>query len=102
MRIKQRKHPKLDDLFQRDEQYLQAPNTGAWRAGLVSGRRRSDGSSVIIKSWHKTGSAIDGDLRDLWRRETRHAERLRARPGADELLVPILEASEAQDAFYIG
>lgn len=101
MRIKQRKHPKLDDLFQRDDQYLQAPDTGAWRPALVAGRRRSDGASVLVKSWHKAGSAIDGDLRDLWRRETRHAERLRARPGADELLVPILEASEAQDAFYV-
>ena len=101
MRIKQRKQPKLDDLFQRDDQYLLPPDTGAWRPALVSGRRRSDGAPVLIKSWNKVGSGIDADLRDLWRREIRHAERLRARPRADELLIPIIEASEAQDAFYV-
>lgn len=100
MRIKQRKLPKLDDLFERDDQYLQRPDTGAGRPALVAGRRRSDGALVLVKSWQKAGSAIDADLQDLWRRETRHSERLRARPGADDLLVPIIEASEAQDAFY--
>lgn len=100
MRIKQRKLPELDALFDRDDNYLQRPDAEAWRPALVTGRRRSDGAPVLIKSWQKAGSTIDADLRDLWRRETRHAERLRARPGADELLVPIIEASEAQDAFY--
>lgn len=101
MRIKQRKLPKLEDIFELDEQFLLSPHAGAWRPALICGRRLSDGSTVVLKYWKKARTSIDADLRDLWRREVRHAERLRARPGADDLLVPMLEASEADDAFYV-
>jgi len=102
MRIKQRKLPKLEDVFELDEQFLLSPHAGAWRPALIRGRRLSDGSTVVLKYWKKARTSIDADLRDLWRREERHAERLRARPGADDLLVPMLEASEADDAFYVA
>lgn len=101
MRIKPRKLPKLEDIFELDEHFLLSPHAGAWRPALICGRRLSDGSTVVLKYWKKARTSIDADLRDLWRREVRHAERLRARLSADDLLVPMLEASEADDAFYV-
>ncbi len=101
MRINPRTLPNLEDIFELDDQFLLSPHAGAWRPALICGRRLSDGSTVVLKYWKKARTSIDADLRDLWRREVRHAERLRARPGADGLLVPMLEASEADDAFYV-
>ncbi len=101
MRIKARKLPTLDELFERDDDLLVSPNTGAWRPALVAARRLRDNERILVKYWQKAASSIDDDLRELWRRETRHAERLRVRPGADELLVPVIDAAEARDAFYV-
>lgn len=91
--------PKLAELIDLDEDYLVVPDAQRLRPALVSGRLR--GESVLVKYWHKTGSAIDKDLGYIWRREMRHAERIRARPRADELLVPVLETGEADDAFFM-
>ncbi|GJL98849.1 MAG: hypothetical protein DHS20C07_05290 [Methyloligella sp.] len=100
MKIKKRKLPTLDDLFECYDHYLVPPNDNTWQPALVQARRRDDSEFVLVKSWRKTGAAIDTDLRDLWRREALQADRLKSRPGAEELLVPIIETSETQDSFY--
>lgn len=101
MRIKQRRLPGLDDVFELEDGFLSQPDAGAMRPALIPGRRREDGERVLVKYWNKTGSPLDSDLRQLWHREMRHAERIRVRPAADEVLVPVLAAEEARDAFYI-
>ena len=90
MKIKKRKLPTLDDLFECYDHYLVPPNDNTWQPALVQARRRDDSEFVLVKSWRKTGAAIDTDLRDLWRREALQADRLKSRPGAEELLVPII------------
>lgn len=91
--------PKLSDLFELDGDYLVAPDKKRLRPALLAGHWRGD--SVLLKYWEKSATPIDKDLGHIWRREMRLAERVRARPRGDELLVPVLETGEADDAFYL-
>src|SRR5262245_48066195 len=100
MRIKMRKLPKLDETFELEDDLLAIPD-GSWRPALARGKRRADNERVAVKYWNKTGTAIDSDLRELWLREMRSAERIRVRPHAAEVLVPVNETGEARDAFYL-
>src|SRR5262245_1962864 len=91
--------PQLTDLFILDEDYLVTPDRARLRPALVWARRQDE--RVLVKYWDKIGSYVDKDLSDIWRREMRMAERIRVRPRADELLVPVIETGEAYDAFYL-
>jgi hypothetical protein len=58
---------------------------------------RATGFKCILKLWHKTGTALDNDLCQLWRHETRQVERVMTSEGAREgrhaRSVPALELS---------
>jgi hypothetical protein len=101
MASKIRRLPEFEDLFELEFDLLSAPDDRSWRAALVRGRRRRDREPVLVKYWSKTGTPIDKDLRELWARELRNAERIRVRPYAEEVLVPVLETGEARDAFFL-
>jgi hypothetical protein len=55
-----------------------------------------------LKYWKKTGSQIDNDLREIWRHEMRQVERVRAYPGADDVIVELLRYGETSDAFFVA
>ncbi|HEY5830025.1 MAG TPA: AAA domain-containing protein, partial [Hyphomicrobiaceae bacterium] len=101
MRINRPRLPLLTDLYELDDQYVVAPVRERLRAGLVTGIARATREPVLVKYWSKTETALDADLRDVWRRETRLADRIRARPGADDVLVPVLDTPETRDAFSV-
>jgi hypothetical protein len=61
---------------------------------------RTTGLECILKLWRKTGTALDEDLRQLWRHEMRQVERVMATEGAREVIVDILEFVE--DEHYFG
>jgi hypothetical protein len=61
---------------------------------------RTTGLECILKLWRKTGTALDDDLRQLWRHEMRQVERVMASEGAREVVVDILEFIE--DEGYFG
>lgn len=62
---------------------------------------RTTGIECILKLWHKTGTALDDDLRQLWRHEMRQVERVMASEGAREVIVDILEFIEDEDYFGV-
>ena len=101
MGINRARLPLLTDFYELDDQYVIAPDRERLRPAMVTGTLRTTKEPVLVKYWSKTGTAIDVDLRDLWRRETRLADRIRARPGANDVLVPVLDTAETRDAFCV-
>jgi len=59
----------------------------------------TSGAECVLKLWRKTGTALDEDLRQLWRHEMRQVERVMASEGAREVIVDILEFIE-DPAFF--
>jgi AAA domain len=100
MRPAREKRPRLDELFDAGDTYLSAPDTAALKSGVVQAVHRRTGDPVLLKFWQKTGSEIDQDLSDIWRHEMRQADRVRAFPSADDVVVEVIEHGEASDAFY--
>lgn len=91
----------LSDRFDLEEQFLAAPDTAALKSALIRALDRRRDEPVIVKYWTKTRSAIDSDLREMWRHEMRQVERVRAYPGADEVIVEG-EHGETADAFFFA
>lgn len=61
---------------------------------------RSTGEEYSLKLWRKTGSSSDADLREVWRYEMRHVERVMGHSGAHGVIVDIIEFVE--DAHDFG
>ena len=95
------KRETLDDRFSLEETYLATPDKAALKSALIRGVDRKSNEPVVLKYWDKTGSAIDADLRELWRHEMRQSERVRAFPRADEVIVEATGSGEVSDAFYL-
>lgn len=94
--------PTLADQFDLAEAFLASPDAAALKSALIRATNRSTGDPVLLKYWEKAGAPIDADLRALWRHEMRQVERVRAFPGADEVIVDILNYGEASDAFFVA
>lgn len=92
---------KLVDLFELDEQFLAAPDSAALKSDLIRAHDRRRDEPVIVKYWTKDGSPIDSDLREMWRHEMRQLDRVRAYPGADEVIVES-DHGESADAFFLA
>src|SRR4051812_26465608 len=91
----------LAALFELEETFLSSPSAIALKSAILRGTDRITGDSVVVKYWEKTNSAVDADLREIWRHEMRQNERVRAFPRADEVIVEILDTGETDDAFYV-
>ena len=92
----------LADRFTLDETYLSSPDKAALKSAVVYGTDRSNDDPVVVKFWEKTGSSVDADLRELWRHEMRQNERVRAFPGASEVVVEVTSSGETSDAFFVA
>jgi len=90
----------ISDLFELEEQFLSTPDSAALKSALIRAVDRGRDEPVILKYWTKSQSAIDSDLREMWRHEMRQIDRVRAYPGADEVIVES-EHGECADAFFI-
>jgi hypothetical protein len=62
---------------------------------------RTTGRERSLKLWRKTGHAVDDDIRELWRHETRQVQRVMSYAGARDVIVDILELVEDQDNFGV-
>lgn len=91
----------LDGRFSLEETFLATPDKVALKSALIRGVDRTSDEPVVLKYWEKTGTAIDADLRELWRHEMRQSERVRAFPRADEVIVEATGSGEVSDAFYL-
>lgn len=92
----------LDTRFEFEETFLASPDKVALKSALIHAREIATNEPVVLKYWEKTGVAIDEDLKELWKHEMRQSERVRAYPGADEVVVEISGSGETADAFYIA
>jgi hypothetical protein len=90
----------IDDLFELGDQFLVSPDSAALKSALIPAVDRRRDEPVILKYWTKTQSPIDSDLREMWRHEMRQLDRVRAYPGADEVIVES-EHGECSDAFFL-
>jgi hypothetical protein len=91
----------LSDRFDLEEQFLAKPDSAALTSALIRAHDRRQDEPVILKYWNKTGTPIDADLREMWRHEMRQVERVRAYPGAAEVIVDF-EQGETADAFFFA
>jgi hypothetical protein len=57
-----------------------SPNTAALKSAVIRAVDRRTGDPVVLKYWEKTGTAVDGDFKELRRHEMRQSERVRAFP----------------------
>jgi hypothetical protein len=91
----------LEDLFELPEDYLQGPQARALRPALIEATERSTGQDKVLKYWLKTATPADDDLRELWRHEKRQVDRVMSYPGADEVMVGVVDMIETTDAFCV-
>src|SRR5258707_13728625 len=96
-----RKAEALSARFELDEQFLASPDTAALKPALIRAHDKQRDEPVIVKYWSKAGSAIDSDLREMWRHEMRQLDRVRAYPGADDVIIES-EHGESTDAFFLA
>ena len=96
------KQPGLFDLFTAGDSFLSTPDTAALKSAIIGAIDNNTGEPVVLKYWEKTGSPIDKDLSEIWRHEMRQADRVRAYPGADEVVVQVEGSGETADAFFFA
>ncbi len=54
-----------------------------------------------LKLWKKTGTPVDGDLRQLWLHEARQIQRIMSYAGASDVIVDVLEFVEDEHDFGV-
>lgn len=92
----------LDARFEFEETFLASPDKAAFKSALIHAKEIATDEPVVLKYWEKTATPIDDDLRELWKHEMRQSDRVRAYPGADEVVVELSGSGETSDAFYIA
>lgn len=99
---KRRTFENLEDRFQLEETFLASPDKAAMKSAVIRAVDLASREPVVLKYWEKTGSAIDKDLRELWRHDMRQGERVRAYPRGDDVVVEVVGFGETTDAFYVA
>jgi hypothetical protein len=89
----------LEAAFELPEDYLHGPVSAALRPGLIEATDRATGQDRVLKIWWKTGKEADAELRELWRHERLQVDRVMSYPGADEVIVGVVDMLETSDAF---
>lgn len=82
------------------DDYLVSPDPLHGTPGLVRGRD-PEGREVLVKLWPRIRQSNEEELRQMWRSEIRHIQRLAAVPRAEDLFVPMLASGEDEDGFYL-
>jgi hypothetical protein len=73
----------------------------ALKPALFEVEDRATGAARTLKLWRKTGTAVDADLRGLWRHEMRQVQRVMSYAGARDVIVDILEFVEDTEFFGV-
>jgi len=96
-----RKGPSIDDRFEFDGDGVAAAARDELRATLYEVRERESGDEFCLKLWRKTGKAADAELRELWRHEMRHVQRVMAHSGAKGVVVDLVDFVEDEHDFGV-
>lgn len=97
MRAQQR----IDDRFDFDGEGVAADARDELCGTLYEVTERQTDRRFCLKLWRKTGTAADAELRDIWRYEMRHIERVMRNSGAREVIVDIVEFVEDATDFGV-
>lgn len=87
--------------FNVEDQYLVRPDSGLSRSGVLRATTRDTNQRVLIKVWPRSVEFDDRELAEIWRHEVRQMYRLAGYPGAMDLIVPLVEADQDKDGFYL-
>lgn len=96
-----RKAPSIEDRFEFEGDGVAATARAELRATLYEVRERESGDEFCLKLWRKTGTAADAELRELWRHEMRHVQRVMAHSGAQGVVVDVVEFVEDEHDFGV-
>jgi hypothetical protein len=91
----------IEDRFEFDGDGVVAAARAELRATLYEVRERNSGDEFCLKLWRKTGTAADAELRELWRHEMRHVQRVMAHSGAQGVVVDLVEFVEDGNDFGV-
>lgn len=92
----------ISDRFEFDESAVAVGNESTLRGTLWRVYDKSNGfAERLLRTWRKTGTDIDDELRSLWRYEMRQVRRLMRYRDASELIVDVLEELEDDDEFAL-
>lgn len=101
MRNKSTKLPSLEERFRFLGDAVAAGDRVALRSAVFEVEDRITGATRSLKLWRKTGTAVDDDLRRLWRHEMRQVQRVMAYAGARDVVVDVLEFVEDAENFGV-
>lgn len=96
-----RQRQKIDERFEFDGDGVAAGVRDMLRGTLFEVTERQSGDEFCIKLWRKTATDADGELREIWRHEMRHVERVMAHSGAHGVIVDVVEFVEDDDDFGV-
>lgn len=92
----------LSDRFEFDEDALASGDKDALQGTLWRVFDEENGSAERrLRTWRKTGTAIDEELRYLWRHEMRQVRRLMRYRDASDVIVDVLEELEDDEEFAL-
>lgn len=92
----------LADRFDFDDDALDPGDQDMLQGTLWRVYDKDNGSAERrLRTWRKTGSPIDNDLRNLWRHEMRQVRRLMRYRNAGDVIVNVLEELEDEDEFAV-
>ncbi|WJS86398.1 ATP-binding protein [Paracoccus sp. TOH] len=92
----------ISDRFEFDESAVAVGDEAALRGALWRVYDKSNGHAErLLRTWRKTGTDIDDELRSLWRYEMRQVRRLMRYRDASELIVDVLEELEDDEEFAL-
>lgn len=86
--------------FQLAKKQLQAADRNRGTPSLRTGEDRF-GTPVLIKTWPRSPDVDDGDLREIWRNETRQLHRIAGNRGVGDYIAQLLDAAVDDSGFYL-
>ena len=92
---------RLEDRFVFVGDAVAPANRETLRSAMFEVEDRNTGLERTLKLWRKTGTAVDGDLRQLWQHEMRQVQRIMAYAGARDVIVDVLEFVEDDEDFGV-
>jgi SpoVK/Ycf46/Vps4 family AAA+-type ATPase len=96
-----RKGSSLDDRFEFEGDGVKTAARLELQATHYEVTERESGDAFCLKLWRKTGTAADAELRELWRHEMRHVQRVMAHSGAQGVVVDLIEFVEDANDFGV-
>lgn len=96
-----RKLPLIEDRFEFEGDGVTTAARAELRATLYEVRERESGDEFCLKLWRKTATVADAELRDIWRYEMRHVQRMMAHSGAQGVVVDLVEFVEDEHDFGV-